>query len=167
MTIYLPFIFTKLKPQEKDLAKAVARGFYSDKDDVYVNEWPDFLSKFNILTNVDSFYITAVDSDENEVTSPFANLKAVALNITFNCNDKMCSYIEEYIETEDEDNKYIGVTQPMSIGFPSYMYTPLFITKIDVKKHPTCIGVNNVDIYAYTFYKLPNLKSVKFYIDEE
>ena len=175
MTVNFPYFFNNLKPQDKKLIYSIANGVYPGKE-VHASEWPDFLSNFNVLTNVTNFSITAVDSET--VKSPFANLKPVAVSISFKCDNKISSYIREYIEMENPDDKFIGVMKPISVGFSNSSYTSFFITDIKLEDSKVYTADNifftrdkiyysiySVTIIGYTFYKTTQTENIEFYED--
>lgn len=170
MTAHFPLGLSTLKPSHKKLARSIADLVYPD-DEVYVSEWPNFLSQFDVLTEVYNFSITAVDS--NEVSTSFVNLKPIFVNISFDCNNKIAAYLDEFNELFDSGEKFIGVTQPISVGFPSANYTPFFITEIDIDscnvyaKDIQYYSTNKVVIKGYTFHKTSKIKPVDFYEEEK
>lgn len=170
MTVHFPLLFNNLKPKQKKLIKAIADVIYP-YDEVYVRNWDDFLSKFNLLSEVIDLSITAVDSDE--VLTPFINLKPVYMLIEFSCDNKMTSYLKDLASNIDPEDKFIGVAPPISIGASGKNYTSFFVTEINVKP-VTWVGdnvpvfsSNNVEIKGYTFYKTNKNESIEFYDDKE
>ena len=174
MTENVHFKITKhTMQQDKKLIETIAENLYSDCE-VYVSNWDDFLSNFDVLTDVSYFSVNGLPS--TDVTSPFVNLKPIAVAITFNCSDKIASYIEEYIENKSKSkgksNKYIGIAQPVSVGFSTSKYTSLFITDIDVEKSTlyrekdvVYDSFNSIKMVAYTFRKTPHLVTSTYYVD--
>ena len=151
------------------LAKCVANATYP-YNDVYVHNWDNFLSKFNLLTETSNFSITAVDSED--VTTSFINLKPVYLTINFNCDDKMATYLKELNSNLAPEDNFIGVTQPINIGSSGVNYTSFFITKININpvkwfgNGVPVFSINNVEIQGYTFYKTNINDQIEFYKED-
>lgn len=170
MTVHFPLLFNSLKPKQKKLVNAIANAIYPH-DDVYVRNWDDFLSKFNLLTEVTNLSITAVDS--YEVIAPFINLRPVYATIDFNCNDKTVLYLKNLTENIEPEDKFIGVTPPISIGASGNNYTPFFVTELNVNpvkwfgNGVPVFSINNVEIKGYTFYKTNKSEPIEFYDDKE
>lgn len=170
MTVHFPLMSNTLKPKQKKLITAIADVIYP-YDDVYVRNWDDFLSKFNLLIEVSNFSITAVDTDE--VLTPFVNLKPVYMRIEFNCDNKMASYLKERTNKIVPGDKFIGVTPPISIIANGKSYTSFFVTEISVNpitwfgNDIPVFNSNNVEIKGYTFYKTNKSETIEFYDDEE
>lgn len=169
MTVHFPLLFNNLKPKQMKLIKDIANVKYP-YDDVYVRIWGDFLSNFNFLTDVTGLSISAVDS--KEVTTSFINLKPIYMSIKFKCDDKIISYLKTLISNINPEDKYIGVTPPISIGSSVNNYISFFITEIIVNSVkwfgndvPVC-SANNVEINGYTFYKTNQSEPIDFY-DED
>ena len=169
MTVHFPLSFNNLKPKQMKLIKDIANVEYPYAD-VYVRNWDDFLSKFNLLSEVSNFSITAVDSEE--VLTSFINLKPVYMTINFNCNNKLASYLKDLTNNIAPEDKFIGVTPPISIGASGNNYTSFFITELNVNPvtwfgdDAPVFSTNNVEIKGYTFYKTNKNEPIEFY-DED
>lgn len=94
------------------------------------------------------------------------------MNVEFKCDDKIASYLKTLITNIDPEDKFIGVTPPISIGASVNNYTSFFITEINVNP-VMCFGndipmfsTNNVEIKGYTFYKTNQNEPIDFY-DED
>lgn len=170
MTVHFPLIFNNLKPKQNKLIKDIANAVYP-YDNVYVRNWGDFLSKFNFLTDVTDLSISAVDS--KDLSTSFINLKPICMTVIFNCDDKLVTYLKTLTSNIDPEDKFIGVTPPISIGASINNYTSFFVTEISVK--PTklfsndipVLSNNNVELKGYTFYKTNQNEPVYFYEEEE
>lgn len=169
MSVHFPLLFNNLKPKQTKLIKDIANAVYP-YDDVYVRIWDDFLSKFNFLTDVSNLSITAVDS--KEVSTSFINLKPIYIGVEFKCDNKLVPYLKTLISNIDPEDKFIGVTPPISIGASVNNYTSFFITEINIEPvilfgdDTTMFSTNNVDIKGYTFYKSNQNEPIDFY-DED
>lgn len=169
MPVHFPLLFNNLKPKQMKLIKDIANTVYP-YDDVYVRNWGDFLSKFNFLTEVSNLSIIAVDS--KEVLTSFINLKPIYMEVEFKCSDKIASYLKTLITNINPEDKFIGVTPPISIGASTSNYTSFFITEINVNyvkwfgnDVPVC-STNSVELKGYTFYKTNQSEPIDFY-DED
>lgn len=171
MTVHFPLLFNNLKPKQMKLIKDIANVEYPYAD-VYVRNWDDFLSKFNLLSEVSNFSITAVDSEE--VLTSFINLKPVYMTINFNCGKGLASYLEDLTNSIEPEDKFIGVTPPISIGASGKNYTSFFVTELNIKtvrwedctRHKT-FNTNKVEIKGYTFYKTNKNEPIEFYDEDD
>ena len=170
MTVHFPLLCNTLKPKQKKLIKTIVDVVYP-YDDVYLRNWDDFLSKFNLLSEVTNLSITAVDSDE--VLTPFINLKPVYMCIEFNCNNNIAAYLKDLTNSIGPEDKFIGVTPPINIGASGKNYTSFFVTEINVKPTTWCgdntpmFNSNNVEIKGYTFYKTNKSEPIEFYDEDD
>lgn len=171
MTVHFPLLFNNLKPNQKKLIKDIANVEYP-YDDVYVRNWDDFLSKFNLLSEVSNFYITPVDS--GKVSTSFINLKPVYMTIEFNCNNKIASYLKDLINNIAPEDKFIGVTPPISIGSSGNNYTSFFVTELIIKpvRWSDCTTntkfiTNRVVIKGYTFYRTNRNNTIEYYDEDD
>lgn len=171
MNIHFPFLCNNLKPKQMKLIKDIASAKFP-YDDVYVRNWGDFLSKFNLLPEVTNFSIMSVYSDE--VTTSFVNLKPVYMYIEFSCDDNIASYLNSLTNNIAPEDKFIGVTPPISIGASGNNCTSFFVTEISVKPvrwsdcttHTKFI-TNRVVIKGYTFYKTNRNGKIEFYDEDD
>lgn len=170
MPVHFPLLFNKLKPKQMKLIKDIANVEFP-YDDVYVRNWGDFLSKFNLLPEVSNFSIIAVQSDET-LTS-FVNLKPVYMTIEFNCNNNIAAYLIDLTNGIDPEDKFIGVTPPITIGASVNNYTSFFVTEINVNPIKLfgddipMFCTNTVEIKGYTFYKTNRNDTIEFYDEDD
>lgn len=170
MTVHFPLLSNNIKPKQKKLIEAIANVEYP-YDDVYVRNWGDFLSNFNLLPEVSNFSIIAVHSEE--VLTTFVNLKPVYMTVEFNCNNSMAAYLKDLTNNIPPEDKFIGVTPSISIGASGKNYTSFFVTEINVNP-VTWVGndapvfsANNVVIKGYTFYKINRNDTIEFYDEDD
>lgn len=169
MPVHFPLLFNNLKPKQMKLIKDIANTAYP-YDDVYVRNWDDFLSKFNFLTEVSNLSIIAVDS--KEISTSFINLKPIYMNVEFKCSDKIASYLKTLISNINPEDKFIGVTPPISIGASVNNYTSFFVTEINVNSVKwfgndiPVSSTNSVELKGYTFYKSNQNEPMDFYDDD-
>lgn len=170
MNIHFPLLCNNLKPKQKKLITDIASAKFP-YDDVYVRNWGDFLSKFDLLPEVTNFSIMSVYSDE--VTTSFVNLKPVYMYIEFSCDNNIASYLNDLTKNIAPEDKFIGVTPPISIGASGKNCTSFFVTEISVS--PVALvavdapvySTNNVVIKGYTFYKTNRNGTIEFYDEDD
>lgn len=170
MNIHFPLLCNNLKPKQMKLIKDIASAKFP-YDDVYVRNWGDFLSKFNLLPEVTNFSIMSVYSDE--VTTSFVNLKPVYMYIEFSCDNNIASYLNDLTKNIAPEDKFIGVAPSISIGGSGNNCTSFFVTEISVSpvalvaSDAPLFSTNNVVIKGYTFYKTNKNEQLEFYDEDD